>query len=551
MKRSILILLSLLTICALFLPACEQIEGYIPEEIEIPDVKLPDLVSPQEKPAELGEEPAKPSEEVKTDKPTQEPALEVDTRIISVEVGKTGVIQVAASQGNGSQDTVTAEPSNDHVSAIVAADGSISVVGSSLGETELTIKSGSGLTKTVKVRVDDPKALIYDGLAITFTDQFDWMWDDRGSGGDFDGSYWHPISPEGYYALGSLGINKYGDPRGNTAVIVVKDIDSSGVLAAPTDYERIWADSGSGANRDGSFWKPVAPTGYVALGVVAMGGYGKPSLDAIRCVKKELTANAKIGDRIWIDKGTGADTDFGSWEVAPPDAPNTPGMAYLKPGTFVAYTSHGAPSSHSALNVLNVKLPVITDMSDANYAPRLNSYDEPPASTDSYLAKVIAVPFTIITDKSYDTHWKVENSPIYKVRWEEYYNNKFFYNNRDGSSPITHTVTDTVGISQEESTTYWQTVGISISSEFGCELIGGGVTVELSYEFGYESTSSRSAFEEHEVSREVVIPANTAGCLWQKTTKFTLMRNSNNWEDVAGSVNEITIDSFVKGEYPH
>ena len=50
---------------------------------------------------------------------------------------------------------------------------------------------------------------------------------------------------------------------------------------------------------------------------------------------------------------------------------------------------------------------------------------------------------------------------------------------------------------------------------------------------------------------EVVIPAKTASCLWQKATKFTLMRNNNNWEDVAGSVNEITVDSFVKGEYPH
>jgi len=52
-----------------------------------------------------------------------------------------------------------------------------------------------------------------------------------------------------------------------------------------------------------------------------------------------------------------------------------------------------------------------------------------------------------------------------------------------------------------------------MSSEFRCALIGGSVTVELSYEFGYESTTELSAFEEHEVSREVIIPANKAGCL--------------------------------------
>ncbi|MFC1964314.1 Vps62-related protein [Chloroflexota bacterium] len=543
MKRILSIILSLVITCALFLPACKQIEDIIPEDIE-------KIVAPEEKPTKE-EEPTKPADKGEIRKSEQEPTLEVDTKIISVEVGKTGVIRVAASKDDGSPDTITAEASNDHASAIVAADGSINVVGSSLGEAELTIKSGSGLTKSAKVKVDDPMALTYKGLAITFTDQFKWMWDDIGSGGDYDGSYWHPIPQKGYYALGSSGIRQYGNPNGNTAVIVVKELDSSGALAAPTDYERIWADSGSGANNDGSFWKPIAPEGYVALGVVAMGSYGKPSLDAIRCVRKDLTANAKIGDMVWIDKGTGADTDFGSWEVAPPDAPNAPGMAYLKPGTFVAHTSHGAPSSHSALNVLNVKLPVVTDMSDANYAPRLNSYDEPPANTDSYLAKVIAVPFTLIVDKSYDMHWKVTNSPIYKIRREEYYNNQFFYNNRDGSSPIRHTVTDTVGISQKESETYSHSVGIKISAESGCELIGGKVSVELNYEFGYESTSEFSAFQEHEVSREVVIPAKTASCLWQKATKFTLMRNNNNWEDVAGSVNEITIDSFVKGEYPH
>ena len=478
--------------------------------------------------------------------------LEVDTKIISVVIGETGVIRVATSKDDGSKDTITVEPSNNHVNAIIAADGSINVVGSSLGETKLAIKSGSGLDKSVLVRVYDPMSLVFNGLAITFTDKFEFVWNDKGSGGDQDGGFWKPVPPAGYYALGSLGCSNYNDPNGNKAVIVVKEVDSSGALAAPVDYERIWKDSGSGANLDGSFWNPVAPEGYVALGVVAMAGHSnKPSLDAIRCVRADLTANAKIGNRVWQDKGTGADVDFGSWEVAPPDAPNTPGMAYLTPGTFVGVTSHSAPPSHSALNLLNIKLPLVTDMSDANYAPRLNSYDEPPANTDSYLAKVIAVPFTLIVDKSYDLHWKVNNSPIYRIRREEYYNNQFFYNNRDGSSPITHTVTDTVGISKTESETYSHTVGISISAESGCKLIGGSVTVELSYEFGYESTTELSSFEEHEVSREIEISANTAGCLWQKATRFTLMRNNNNWEDVAGSVNEITIDSFVKGEYPH
>ncbi|MFC1961886.1 Vps62-related protein [Chloroflexota bacterium] len=527
MKRVLFIILSLVIICALFLPACKQIENLVPEDIA-------KIITPQE-----------------------EPALEVDTKIISVEVEKTGLIRVAASADDGKQDTITVESSNDHVSTKVASDGSINVVGSSLGEAELTIKSGSGLTKSVTVRVNDPKALVYKGLAITFTDTFKMAWNDKDSRGKYNGGFWKPVPPAGYYALGFLGRSNYGNPNGNTAVIVVKDIDSSGVLAAPKDYTQIWHDKGTGASWDGSFWQPVAPEGYVALGVVVVNGYNKPSLDAIRCVRKDLTANAKIGEMVWNDTNTrwaGFHEDpryrFSAWKVAPPDAPNAPGMAYLQPGIFVAHGSRDKPSSHSAL-VLNVKLPVVTDMSNMNYAPRLDSYDEPQSSTDSYLAKVIAVPFTFVVDKSYNMHWKVENSPIYKIRREEFYKNQYFYNNRDGSSPITHTVTDTVGISETESETYSESSGISITAEAGCELIGSSVSVELSYEFGYESTSEISAFQENEVSREVIIPANTASCLWQKATKFTLMRNKNNWEDVAGSVREITLDSFVKGEYPH
>ena len=88
MKRILFILLSMLIICALFLPACKQIEDIVPGDIK-------KIVTPGEKPTK------------------QEPALEVDAKIISVEIGKTGVIRVAASKDDGSQDTVTAEPSND------------------------------------------------------------------------------------------------------------------------------------------------------------------------------------------------------------------------------------------------------------------------------------------------------------------------------------------------------------------------------------------------------------------------------------------------------
>ena len=110
-------------------------------------------------------------------------------------------------------------------------------------------------------------------------------------------------------------------------------------------------------------------------------------------------------------------------------------------------------------------------------------------------------------------------------------------------------MTTTTGISQTDSETYSHSVGISISATTGWQLIGGSVTVSVNYQFGYETSTSCTVFSEREVSQQVEIPPRTAVCLWHRTTRFSVPRN-NNWETVAGSTQDVRIDSFVKGEYP-
>lgn len=477
--------------------------------------------------------------------------LEVLEKTVSVQINETAEIHVTAEKRPGRAEGITILECDECVNAEVTSENLITVEGLSYGEGTVTIQSDSGVSKEVLVRVYDPMALMFKGLSVRFTDQFTWIWDDSGSGADDNGSFWMPAAPEGYYPLGSCGVSGWGDPSGTKAAVVVKDIDGTGVLSPPEDYVKIWDDSGSGADDNCSVWKPVPPEGYVALGVVAQLGYTKPDTDLIRCVKSEYTATGKVGSWVWDDSGSGGSYDFSAFRVEAPDAPNSPGYAYLVPETIIGVNSYTKPSSHEVCNVLNIKLPLVTDLNDSAYAPVLESYDEPEKYTDTYLAKVVAVPFTLVVDDSYSLHEKVTEFPIYRIRREEYYTNQYFYNNRYGSTPITHTVTDTVGISETESETYSVNVGLKITTESGCELIGGTVTVELSFEFGYETTSSYTVFQENEVSQEVEIAPNTAGCLWQKTTRFTLMRNKNSWEDVAGSNKVITIDSFVKGEYPN
>ena len=84
---------------------------------------------------------------------------------------------------------------------------------------------------------------------------------------------------------------------------------------------------------------------------------------------------------------------------------------------------------------------------------------------------------------------------------------------RSCSTPITHTVTNSVGISETDSDRYWASVGLKISAESGCGLAGGSVTVEMSFEFCYETTSSFTQFQDRTVSQEVIIAPHTTWCL--------------------------------------
>lgn len=479
-------------------------------------------------------------------------------KIVSVQVGERLVIPVDGRTDSGEPDTITVAHLSGCVECVVDGD-SISVTGTELGERLLTV-SGSGSSESLTVRVYDPKALMTDGLAITYVDQFEGRWNDVGSGLPIDGGYFHPIAPAGYYALGSSGQSNYVIPNEQRAAIVVKAVDGSDALAAPTGYTKIWDAAGS-ADSPGSFWMPVAPEGYRALGVVAMfGNTTEPSTDDVRCVREDLVVEAKAGDPIWgCFSGTHM-VAFGSWQVDPPDVPNQAGKAYLDAGTLVALTDAEsseatAPVVNPALYMLNLDLPVVTDHRNTNSAPVLDGYDEPPANSDTYLGREVAVPFEFVRDAEMEgegeLHWRVTNSPIYRVRREDTYALMYFYDNRAGTTPITHTVENTVGISQTDSETYSQKVGISISATAGCNLIGGSsATVEVSYEFGYETTSSLTVFEERTVSQAVIIAPDTAGCLWQKNTRFALLRNNEGWTEAAGGDVSMNVDSFVKGEYP-
>ncbi|MDA7631217.1 Vps62-related protein [Verrucomicrobia bacterium] len=165
-----------------------------------------------------------------------------------------------------------------------------------------------------------------EGLMLT--------WNDDGSGGDNDGAFWAPFIPRGFFAINHTARSNYNSPSLNLFVARALREDSR-PLAAPIGYELIWTDSGSGADRDGAFWKPIAPPGYVSLGTVGTGG-GRPGLSEILCVRRDLVEVGGYGARVYNDAGSGADANFSAWNVVAP-------ANCIHLASYVGHAGYGIP----------------------------------------------------------------------------------------------------------------------------------------------------------------------------------------------------------------
>ena len=486
----------------------------------------------------------------------------VDTRSGSLLLGRLSVamvqsgtenVSIIAKNKEGQTETFTASSEDASIATAVSlSDSVVKVTGVNFGTTEITITSQSGVSKTLPVWVYDCQVLDVGELLITFCDVFQYRWDDRGSGGDYDGSYYHPLPPADFKALGSLGFRSYYNPNGIHAVMVVKAKPGSNALVAPLDYTLVYNDIGSGANDDGSFWTPVPPTGYIAMGTVAQSGYGKPSLNDVVCVREDLTIIGESGDFIWIDQGTGANMWLGTWKIDPPDAgPHED--AYLATGTFVGWEHWNPPSAHPVMNVFNVPLPLLAEAPYQSYVPKLTGYDKPDDETVPTMARELLVPCSIVKDPLYDStnpHWRITNSPFYRLERQVFY--KLLYHNHNQTSEVqTNSVLIRSGVTTTESESYWNETSISITVEAGVsiKMFESKVSATVSTSFGYETMTSVAVLQEKEVTSTINTSPGKSAALWQQCNRYVLKRhNGTSLEPV--SAWEFGIDSYVTDEYP-
>ena len=130
---------------------------------------------------------------------------------------------------------------------------------------------------------------------------------DKGSGGKIDGSFFLPRVPEGYAMIGGYAQGNYHPPSDCVLAVKPANEESISLLQVPDNWQRIWKDKGSGASKDGSVWHASPRSGdYVCLGSVAQPGYKQPTLNNYVCVHRCLVEDAPFGALVWSTKGTGS-----------------------------------------------------------------------------------------------------------------------------------------------------------------------------------------------------------------------------------------------------
>lgn len=148
----------------------------------------------------------------------------------------------------------------------------------------------SGQVAEFAVKSDFASLRYPQKLFVKPATQLYFVYDDQGTHADDNVAIWRPDMAKypGYYSVGDVALDEYNKaPR--TTFVVKGEGD---VLAPPVDYNLVWDDKGSGGNHDGSFWEPVPAAGYECIGHVVTPNYTKPSTDMIRCIKSEYLMGA-------------------------------------------------------------------------------------------------------------------------------------------------------------------------------------------------------------------------------------------------------------------
>lgn len=129
-------------------------------------------------------------------------------------------------------------------------------------------------------------------------------WQDKGSGGLRDLALFQAEAEPGFFIVGGHAQSNY-DRADDCALTLRGD---GNLLVPPAGWDRVWRDKGTGAQMDGSIWRARSPDAdHVCLGDVGQAGKDQPNVAQYRCVHRCLVSAVRPAAPLWTTENTGAD----------------------------------------------------------------------------------------------------------------------------------------------------------------------------------------------------------------------------------------------------
>jgi Insecticidal Crystal Toxin, P42 len=512
-----------------------------------PDAQAPsdseaDAQAPDANPDAATPLDAEPSTDSHSPSPVGDLLVDVKHLFMAPGDSDTALVLVARTSG-GDSDEVTLSVSAPDVVAATLEANQIQLEALADGHASVQVATGSGATVTFEVDVSAPRAInVRDEFQVAYVDQFDLAYSDGGTGCQWDGTFWKPNAVPGFLPLGVFGESGYDDPSGKAYTLVVRSINDSDAII-PVDQASLLQ-----SNRGFSVWRPVAPSGYVALSDIILPD-GDADLDSFALVRDDLARPAVTTETFWqcADLANALTT-----QRLAAKGPLEYGEIPLVSNLTAANVQHGIGTEVVPIDpVLNVLVADITvtreyDLGAAG-VPRTTTLDIPSA-TEPVRVRSILVPFNTVADTAYDDTWKIANSPWYRLERRDYYQPVLHRANL-GNTDLEQSLSYTVGVTEAASETFSESTSVTVNAELGVALGGfsAGGSISVTQELGYERTMSTEMFAQHMLSETITVPPKTVMTVWQLETRIVLQRyRAGTWEAVGDPAGLISgADSLI------
>mmetsp|Transcript_26338 Transcript_26338/g.62661 ORF Transcript_26338/g.62661 Transcript_26338/m.62661 type:complete len:482 (-) Transcript_26338:144-1589(-) len=390
----------------------------------------------------------------------------------------------------------------------------------------------------------------FGDILLFYTDQFELLYNNQGSGANMDGAFYRPLCAPGYLPLGDIGLSDYNNPNGDTVAPCVASIKdpSSPPLANPTTYTSIYSDQGTGAHMDGSTWRPVPPSGYSCLGDVFQTGYDMLSTDIIYCVRSDLTYYGTVGDLIWNDHGSGGDHDLSVFQMTNYQQVYDDAQILLGVNTLYAEGNYEDITGQSVPGK-NLILPLTVTKNTSAEKPALNSTNEAPAFTTTVASWSTIVPFAIINDSGMTLSQQISSSQFYTLTRKDTYIPQLYLDNSSDACPQQTSKSVTAGVSTTDSQTFSEQIGISIGYSVGVSAFGFSqkTSINLSATMGFSETTSVTQMQQTTLDIPLHAPAYWAAEVWSMTSSLQVSRGDGN--TVSSTNFDQNNDSYVYSTY--